>query len=221
MNTVVKLWEERLQKVFLVLARLTLGYVFFTQLFWKMPPTFGCPTDFAFTTGTVTNGRAQLQRTSGLCDWIGIESVWARAPHPVLVADMRSAGGPNIFIDIGPLAAGNGAFIDAFVKPNIAWFGYVVWGMEAFIAVSMILGLFSRAGALVGFAQAMQLWVGLAGISNPFEWEWSYNWMPVLSLLLLAYAPGRIFGLDALIRPRLLAAAEQGNRAAGWLSLLM
>ncbi len=220
MNTLVKLWEERLQKVFMVLARLTLGYVFFTQLWWKVPPTFGCPADFAFTTGTVTNGRAQLQRTSGLCDWIGIESVWAKAPHPVFVADMRSAGGPNLSINIGPLAAGNGAFIDAFVKPNIRWFGYAVWGMEAFIAVSMFLGLFSRAGALVGFAQAMQLWVGLAGISTPFEWEWSYNWMPVLSLLLLAYAPGRIFGLDALIRPRLLAAAEKGNTAAGVLSLL-
>lgn len=221
MNTVIKLWEERLQKIFLVLARLTLGYVFFTQLFWKLPPTFGCPADFAFTTGTVENGRAQLKRTSGLCDWIGIESVWAKAPHPVLVADMRSAGGPNFSVDIGLLAAGNGAFIDGFVKPNITWFGNVVWGMEAFIAVSMILGLFSRAGALVGFAQAMQLWVGLAGISNPFEWEWSYNWMPVLALLLFAYAPGRIFGLDALVRPRLLTAAEKGNTLAGLLSLLM
>lgn len=220
MTTLIKLWEERLQKVFMVLARLTLGYVFFTQLFWKMPPTFGCPADFTFTTGAITNGRAQLQRTSGLCDWIGIESVWAKAPHPVLVADMRSVGGPNLSIDIGPLAAGNGAFIDAVVKPNIRWFGYAVWGMEAFIAASLILGLFSRAGALVGFAQAMQLWVGLAGISTPFEWEWSYNWMPVLSLLLLAYAPGRIFGLDALIRPRLLAAAERGNTVAGVLSLL-
>lgn len=92
--------------------------------------------------------------------------------------------------------------------------------MEALIAASMILGLFSRAGALVGFAQAMQLWVGLAGISNPFEWEWSYNWKPVLSLLLLAHAPGRIFGLDAVIRPRLLAAAAKGNSVAGLLSLL-
>lgn len=44
--------------------------------------------------------------------------------------------------------------------------------------------------------------------------------MAVLSLLLLAYAPGRIFGLDAVIRPRLLAATEKGNTVAGWSSLL-
>jgi uncharacterized membrane protein YphA (DoxX/SURF4 family) len=217
MQTLVKIWEERLQKVFMVLARLTLGYVFFTQLFWKMPPAFGCPADFSFTTADASG---RLQRTSGLCDWIGIESVWATRPHPVLAANIDNTGNPEIAVDIGFLARGNGAFIDNFVKPNIRWFGYAVWGMEAFIAVSMILGLFSRAGALVGFAQSMQLWIGLAGISSPFEWEWSYNWMPVLSLLLLAYAPGRIFGIDALIRPRLLAAAEKGNTLAGLLSLL-
>ena len=214
-------WEQILHQAAIVIGRLALGYLFFTQLWWKVPPTFGCPADFAVTTGTVNaNRQAQLQRTSGLCDWIGIESVWAKAPHPVLVADMKSVGGPVIAVDIGPLARLNGVFLDNVAIPNIRWFGYAVWGMEAFIAVSMILGLFSRAGALVGFAQAMQLWVGLAGISSPFEWEWSYNWMPVLSLLLLAYAPGRIFGLDALIRPRLLAAAEKGNRVAGLLSLL-
>jgi hypothetical protein len=92
--------------------------------------------------------------------------------------------------------------------------------MEAFIFVSMFFGLFTRLGGLVGIAQSAQLWVGLAGIGNPFEWEWAYNQMVVLSLLMLAFAPGRVFGLDSFIRPRLLAAAEKGNKAAGWLALL-
>ena len=66
--------ELKFQTIMLVLARILLGYLFFTQLWWKVPPSFGCPADFSFTT-TGENGR--LQRTSGLCDWIGVESAWS------------------------------------------------------------------------------------------------------------------------------------------------
>ena len=66
----------------MVIARLALAYLFFGQLFWKLPPSFGCPPDFAFTTGGVKDGYVQLQRTSGLCDWMGVEQVWARSRGP-------------------------------------------------------------------------------------------------------------------------------------------
>ena len=209
--------EPKLQSAALVLARLTLAYVFFTQLWWKTPPTFGCPPDFAVTTADA-NGK--LKRTGGLCDWIGIEAAWADRPHPVFVSDLGSAGGPKLSVDIGFLAAGNGLFLKSFAIPNIRWFGHVVFWMEFFIFATLFFGLFSRLGGLVAFAQSMQLWIGLAGISSPFEWEWSYNWMPILSLLVIAYAPGRVFGLDTLIRPRLAAAAEKGNKFAAILILL-
>ena len=213
--TNVERWERWLYNTAVVVGRVALGYLFFTQLWWKVPPTFGCPADFAVTTGTVDdNRRAQLQRTSGLCDWIGVESVWAQASHPLLVADMQSVGGPVISVDIAPLARLNGAFIDAVAIPGIRRFGYMVWAMEAFIFVSLFFGVFSRLGALVAIAQSLQLWIGLAGITNPAEWEWSYNWMPVLSLLMLALAPGRVLGIDGWLRPRLLATAERGNRLA-------
>jgi hypothetical protein len=211
-------FELKLQTVTLVLARILLGYLFFTQLWWKVPPTFGCPADFSFTTAD-ENGR--LQRTSGLCDWIGVESVWSTRERPLLVADLGSVGGPQLAINIGFLARANGVFLQNFVQPNIAWFGYIVWGMEAFIFVSLFFGLFSRLGGLVAIAQSMQLLVGLAGIGSPYEWEWAYNLMAMLSLLVFAFAPGRTFGLDALIRPRLLAAAEKGNKLAAalvWLT---
>jgi len=214
-------WEEWLHQTAVLIGRLALGYLFFTQLWWKVPPSFGCPADFAVTTGTADeNRRAQLQRTSGLCDWIGVESVWAKAPHPVFVADMQSVGGPVISVDIGLLARLNGVFIDTVAIPGIRWFGFAVWGMEAFIFVSLFFGAFSRAGALVAIAQSLQLWIGLAGITNPAEWEWSYNWMPVMALLMLAVAPGRVLGVDAWLRPRLLKAAEGGNRIAGLLAWL-
>jgi len=207
-----------LQTFAMVLARILLGYLFFTQLWWKAPPSFGCPADFAFTTADA-NGR--LQRTSGLCDWIGVESVWSARERPLLVADLGSVGGPRLAVNIDFLAGPNGAFLKNFVQPNIAWFGYAVWGMEAFIFVSLFFGLFTRLGGLVSIAQSMQLLVGLAGISSPYEWEWAYNLMVMLSVLVFAFSPGRTFGLDALIRPRLLAAAQQGNKLAGalvWLT---
>jgi hypothetical protein len=209
-------WERWLQHAALVLLRLGLAYLFFTQLWWKLPPTFGCPADFRFTTGTPQ----QLQRSSGLCDWIGIEAVYATEPRPFFVANLDNRGAPEIAIDLGWAARLNGAFIENVVKPNIAWFGYLIWAAEAFIVVSLLLGLFSRLGGLVAIAMSAQLMIGLGGISNPYEWEWAYINMVLLAILVFAFAPGRILGLDALIRPRLLASAANGNRFARALALL-
>ena len=208
--------EEILRKVVIVIGRLALAYLFFTQLFWKLPPTFGCPADFAFTTGTIEGGRVQLQRTSGLCDWIGIEAVWSTLPRPFFVANLDNQGGPEIAIDLGWAARLNGLFIENFVMANIRWFGWIVWGAEAFIFVSMLLGLFSRLGGLVAIGMSAQLMIGLGGISTPYEWEWSYILILVLSVLMFGLAPGRVLGVDAWLRPR-LQAADQGNRVAGWL----
>jgi hypothetical protein len=210
-------WELRLRQVILVIARVGLAYLFFTQLFWKMPPSFGCPPDFGFTTADASG---RLQRTSGLCDWIGVESVWSTRPRPFFVADMSTIGGPTLSINLSPLARLNGLFIDNFVKPNIRWFGYVIWGLEAGIFISLFLGLFSRLGGLVAVLQSGQLWIGLAGISVPYEWEWAYNLMLLMSLLMFAMAPGRILGVDAWLRPRLQAAADRGSPLARLLLLL-
>jgi hypothetical protein len=199
--------EETLKNIAIVLGRLTLAYLFFTQLWWKTPPTFGCPADFAFTTGAPS----RLQRTSGLCDWIGIEAVWANQPRPLFVANLDNQGAPEIAVDISPLARLNGAFLESVVKPNIGWFGYVVFGMEAFIFLSLFVGLFGRLGGLVAVAQSAQLWVGLAGVSNPFEWEWTYNQLLVLSLIFALIPSGRVLGVDAWLRPLFKAAAEKGN----------
>jgi hypothetical protein len=207
-------WEGRLQKAALVITRLLFAYLFFTQLWWKTPPTYGCPPDFALTTADASG---RLQRTGGLCDWTGVQAVWSTRPHPILVANLDNAGAAEISVDIGFLSRLNGAFIDGFVRSNMSWFGTVVFLMEASIFVSLFFGLFSRLGALIAVALSLQLWVGLAGISNPYEWEWSYNFLPVLALLMLAFAPGRYFGLDAFIRPRLLKGGKV-LRALAWLT---
>jgi hypothetical protein len=59
-----------------------------------------------------------------------------------------------------------------------------------------------------------QLLIGLAGIPNPYEWEWAYINMVLLAIVIFAFAPGRYLGLDALLRPRLQAATANGSRIA-------
>jgi uncharacterized membrane protein YphA (DoxX/SURF4 family) len=123
-------------------------------------------------------------------------------------------------VNIRPLAQLNGAFIDAIVKPNIAWFGYLIFLSEVFIAASMLLGLLTRVGGLVAIGISAQLLVGLGNIPNPYEWEWSYLLIIGLAVLMFGLAPGRFFGLDSLLRPRLQASAERGNRLARLVLLL-
>jgi TQO small subunit DoxD len=215
-SAAVPRWEAWLQQTALILLRVGLAYLFFTQLWWKAPPSFGCTADFRFTTGTP----AQLQRSSGLCDWIGIEAVYATEPRPFFVANIDNRGAPEIALDLGWAARLNGAFIEGVVKPNIAWFGSLIFAAEAFIAVSLFFGLFSRLGGLVALGIAAQLMIGLGGIGNPYEWEWAYTNIVLLAIMVFAFAPGRYLGLDALLRPRLLTAAARGNRLAQAAALL-
>ncbi len=214
-------WESILRKVILVVARLALAVLFFTQLWWKMPPTFGCPADYSFTTSTVENGRLRLQRTSGLCDWIGIEQVYSTQPRPLLVANLDNKGDPEISINIAPIARLNGIFLEKVIQPTIQFSGWLLWLAEATIFVTLLLGLFSRLGGLIAVGVSAQLLVGLSGIPNPYEWEWAYNTIFVLALVIFAFAPGRVFGIDALLRPRFLAAKQRGSlvgRVLSWLT---
>ena len=208
-------WETRLRSAVLVIARLGMAYLFFTQLVWKVPPRFGCPADFAFTTAKETTAnRLDLKRTSGLCDWLGIEQVYSTQPRPLLVTAFEGPAAPRISVDIRPLAQLNGLFLKSAVMPGIRFWGWAIFLTEAFIVTSMLLGLLSRLGGLLAIAMSTQLLVGLAGIPNPPEWEWSYILMVLLSLILFAFVPGRILGLDAWLRPRLLRAGAKGNRLA-------
>ena len=173
-------------RIGMIISRLVYGYLWYTQLLWKLPPTFGCPSDFAVSTGL-------QDRTSGLCDWVGLMTVYSKWP---LQADL----------------------VERYVVPNMASFGYILWLMEAFVAVSLILGLFTRLGGLAALVQAVNLYIGVTAI--PFEWYWTYGMLSILGLVFLAVPTGRVFGLDALLRTRLQAGADRGNRLAKVLLLL-
>jgi hypothetical protein len=103
-------------------------------------------------------------------------------------------------------------------------FGWLIWLAEAFIAVSLFSGIFSRLGALVSLGISLQLMLGLAGAWDPVadlqEWEWTYHMIVLMSIVMLGLAPGRIWGVDAWLRPRLAAAVAKGSGFARWLLVL-
>lgn len=215
-------WEQRLLKVALLIGRVGLAYLFFSQLFWKLPPQFGCGDGpFAFSS---TNAGGQLVRTAGLCDWLGIESVYAHQERSFFITDFNNDGSPEIGFGLGLPVALNGAFVDKVVIPYLGLFGWLIWLAEAFIAVSLFFGLFSRLGALVSLGISLQLMLGLAGAWDPGadlqEWEWTYHMIVLMSIVMLGLAPGRIWGVDAWLRPRLAAAAEKGSGLARWALVL-
>jgi len=195
-------WEERLRKIAIVIGRLGLAYLFFANIWWKMPPDFGCGAAFTF---PVLNQEGKVDTSNsggGLCYWVGLESAYAPRPRTVFIADLRSAGGPRLGLNITPLAQLNALVIDNIIKPNLGVTGYLIWGAEVFIALSLFLGLLSRLGGLVAIGISAQLFVGLANIPQPYEWEWSYGQMVLLAILMVGLAPGRIWGLDVWLRRR-------------------
>lgn len=167
----------------MVLARLIIGYLWITQLGWKMPPDFGCPPGFAVSTGFDA-------RTSGLCDWTGLMAVYSKLPV-------------------------HAAFVKDIVIPNIEWVGWGVWMLEAFIAISLVLGLLTRLGALAGIVQAVNLYIGLTAV--PHEWYWTYGMLITLHLIFFSIPPGRTFGIDAWLRERLTETVRKNSRLSRFL----
>lgn len=203
-------WETNLYKMAILVGRLGLAYLFFTQLFWKLPPTFGCTNDYAFPTPAEQN-YWEANGSGGLCYWMGLESVFAPRYRQVLVADMRPAGLPRIGLNITPIAQLNALLIDNVIKPGIAFFGWVLWLAEFWVFLSMLLGLLTRLGALVSIGISLQLYVGLANIPRPYEWEWSYGTMVILSVVMLGVGAGRWLGIDTILRRRFTDGASSGG----------
>jgi uncharacterized membrane protein YphA (DoxX/SURF4 family) len=157
--------------------RIFVGYLWFQQLFWKMPPDF-----------------------SGLYSYIIRESQHTIIPgygyilqHTFLLGctSMHTATGCTLYV---PLAAG-------------------VWIAELTVAISLMFGLFTRFGAILGSVLAFQLYVGLAYT----EWLWTYGMLVLLCLALIAIPAGRRLGFDQWFSPRLQAAAHS-NRLARFVS---
>ncbi len=109
-------------------------------------------------------------------------------------------------------------FLVNVMIPHWTFFGWMTLITETFIAVILILGLFTRLGSLVAIGMAANITLGI--LSVPHEWGWTYTMLIMLPAIFLLTGAGRSFGVDAFLAPPLERAAATGNplaRLASWL----
>jgi uncharacterized membrane protein YphA (DoxX/SURF4 family) len=87
-------------------------------------------------------------------------------------------------------------FVEKTVLPHFYFFAPQVYSAEVLIALSLMLGIFSRIGGLLGALMAANLWLGL--YRAPSEWPWTYFFLMSIQITFLLYGPGFSLGLDAL-----------------------
>jgi uncharacterized membrane protein YphA (DoxX/SURF4 family) len=99
-------------------------------------------------------------------------------------------------------------FVRSVVLPHLAFFGFQVYFGEVLIAVSLMLGVFTRLGALLGALSAVNLYLGLYRI--PSEWPWTYGFMILLQIMLFVHHAGRSLGVDAMLVRGVRAPSPRG-----------
>jgi uncharacterized membrane protein YphA (DoxX/SURF4 family) len=98
--------------------------------------------------------------------------------------------------------------------PHWKFFGWMTLITETFIAVTLMVGLFTRLGSLAAIGMAANITIGILGV--PHEWGWTYVMLIMLPVIFLLTDAGQSFGVDAFVAPRLDRAAQRGSRFA-WL----
>jgi len=99
-------------------------------------------------------------------------------------------------------------FVKNIVQPHFNFFAPQVYFGEVFIALSLMLGLFTRLGGLLGALLALNLWLGLYRLDS--EWPWTYFFLFVIQVLFVMYRPGRSLGADAVLVRRVESSLEGG-----------
>jgi uncharacterized membrane protein YphA (DoxX/SURF4 family) len=109
----------------------------------------------------------------------------------------------------------HGAIVNDLILPHFKIFAFQVWAGETFIAVSLMLGLFTRLGGLLGTLMAINLWLGL--YNRPNEWPWTYFFLILLNGFFLFLRAGRALGVDALIASKTTSRGK-GSRVISWIT---
>ena len=91
-------------------------------------------------------------------------------------------------------------FVKDVVLQHFQFFAAQVYAAEVAIALSLMLGLFTRLGGTLGFLQAVNLWLGL--YRAPAEWPWTYFFLIVVNGSFAVFRAGRSLGVDALLARR-------------------
>ena len=94
-----------------------------------------------------------------------------------------------------------GDLVDSVVLPNFELFAWALFATELLVGLSLLTGTLTRLGSLMGLVMSINLLVGLLDV--PGEWPWSYVMMALLHGTILVTAAGRVWGVDAWLRPTL------------------
>ena len=110
------------------------------------------------------------------------------------------------------------AFVKDVIQPHFYLFAPQVYATEVLIAISLMLGLFTRAGGVLGAAMAINLWLGL--YRAPYEWPWTYFFLILLQTTFVVLHAGRSLGIDAILARRETARLQPRRAAARLLARL-
>ncbi|MCY3989773.1 MAG: DoxX family membrane protein [Caldilineaceae bacterium] len=91
-----------------------------------------------------------------------------------------------------------GLFVEQIVLPNFTLFAWLIFLTELAVGLSLLIGAFTRLGALLGLGLSLNLGIGLLEV--PGEWPWSYAMLAMWHGLFLVTGAGRVWGLDGLGR---------------------
>ena len=160
---------------------LLLGCAIAAILVWRSEPSQRSMRDV---------GRCLLRVIVGTMWWQ--QSLWKVPPH----YDWGLIHWMQEMVEHGSIKLQSDLVRD-IVLPNIGIFGPLVYAIEVVIAASLIVGLFTRLGALLGALMAINLWLGL--YNAPGEWPWTYMFLVVIQVIYLIDPPGRSLGFDALL----------------------
>lgn len=83
------------------------------------------------------------------------------------------------------------------VLPHYYLFAPLVYATEVFVAVTLIFGVITRLGAVLGGLFAINLWLGL--YNDPTEWPWTYFFLILLQFSFGFLQTGRSLGIDAIL----------------------
>jgi thiosulfate dehydrogenase [quinone] large subunit len=179
---VVNLLQDPAQRmgrhVWMWVARLLIGGLWWQQTLWKLPPTYTDSPDGV---------------SGGLHYWVG-EMV------------QHSAFGIQSWL------------VEKVIQPHFYFFAPQVYAAEVIIAVSLLLGVFTRLGGVLGALMAMNLWLGLYRAS--YEWPWTYFFLILLQATFAVLHAGRSLGLDAILARREQAQPKPEGAAARVLAYL-
>ena len=110
------------------------------------------------------------------------------------------------------------AFLQDIVVPNFHLFGWLVLLTEVAIGLSLVLGAATRAGALLGVLQAVNLLIAQG--STP-EGPWIYLAILAANLLVLFTPSNRRFSVDSRLAPRVASSPSKDTLLTRVLLLTM